>query len=143
VSFQNSIPEKYQNDAAFRSLLILLHDLDFRGVEINIGGPLGCRPEIVMSLLSKFGLELSMLGIGLAATPFRLSFSHSNESVQRQSVEAPSCVPAPVHLALLSISSGLREWHARRREAGSSPISAVYVSAEEGRRVDLAARENV
>jgi len=87
VSFQTVLPEKFQSDPAFRSLLILLRGLGFQGVELNISDPLECKPEIVTDFLSQFGLELSMYATGSTAKRFGLSLSHSEESVRKHSVE--------------------------------------------------------
>ncbi|MGA2378475.1 MAG: sugar phosphate isomerase/epimerase family protein [Spirochaetia bacterium] len=87
LSFQTALPDDYQKDAAFRSLLDALRDLGFWGVELNVGDPRDCRAETIGSFLAGFGLEVSMLATGLTAKRLGLSLSHPEEDARRRSVD--------------------------------------------------------
>jgi sugar phosphate isomerase/epimerase len=88
LSFQTVLPNDYQTNEAFRSVLETLRELSFFGVELNMSDPRSFEPEAVRSFLKgKFDLELSMLATGLTAKQAGLSLSHPSESVRRQSVE--------------------------------------------------------
>lgn len=86
LSFQTVLPDDYSRDESFRSLLGLLRELGFWGVELNMSDPQAFNFEAVRGYLGQFGLELSMLATGLTARRLGLSLSHPDETVRKRSV---------------------------------------------------------
>jgi sugar phosphate isomerase/epimerase len=87
LSFQTVLPDDYQGNRSFCSLLDLLHELGFWGLEVNIGDPKAFDGGAVRRFLEPFHLELSMLATGRTALQLGLSLSHPDENVRQRSVE--------------------------------------------------------
>jgi sugar phosphate isomerase/epimerase len=87
LSFQTILPDDYSQNEGFVSLLELLRELGFWGVELNISDPPNFNFEAVRGYLGQFDLELSMLATGLTACRLGLSLSHPDEAVRKRSVE--------------------------------------------------------
>jgi sugar phosphate isomerase/epimerase len=87
LSLQTVLPDDYARNKRFGSLLKLLRELGFWGVELNVGDPKEHDFEAVQRFLRRFGLEFSMLATGLTARRFGLSLSHPDEAVRRRSVD--------------------------------------------------------
>jgi sugar phosphate isomerase/epimerase len=87
LSFQTSLPDDYGRNPAFGSLLELLRELGFWGVELNLSDPQNHDFDAVRQYLGRFNLEFSMLATGLTARRLGLSLSHSDESARKRAVE--------------------------------------------------------
>jgi sugar phosphate isomerase/epimerase len=87
LSFQTVLPDDYSRNRGFGSLLDLLRELGFWGVELNLNDPKEHDFEPVRRFLGQHGLEFSMLATGLTARRLGLSLSHSNEAVRSRAVE--------------------------------------------------------
>ncbi len=87
LSFQTVLPDDYRRNKAFGSLLALLRELGFWGVELNLNDTKEHDFETVRQFLDQHGLAFSMLATGLTARRLRLSLSHTNEAVRRHAVE--------------------------------------------------------
>jgi sugar phosphate isomerase/epimerase len=87
LSFQTVFPDDYEGNGGFGSLLELLHELGFWGVELNFRNPGDIAFDAVRRFLKRFGLEFSMLATGLTARERGLSLSDANEAARRRSVE--------------------------------------------------------
>ena len=86
LSLQTVLPDDYGWNKEFRSLLELLQELGFWGLELNMSDPLNFNFEAVRGFLDQFNLKLSMLATGLTARRLGLSLSTPDEAVRRQSV---------------------------------------------------------
>ena len=80
LSFQTVLPDDYERNKGFGSLLTLLRELGFWGVELNLNDPKGHRFDAVRRYLARFGLEFSMFATGLTARRLGLSLSHTDEA---------------------------------------------------------------
>jgi sugar phosphate isomerase/epimerase len=87
LSLQTVLPDDYETNAGFGSLLERVRGLGLRGVELNMSDPRRFDPGAVCAFLGRFGLELSMLATGLTARKLGLSLSHPDDSVRSESVE--------------------------------------------------------
>lgn len=87
LSLQTVLPNDYSRSKDFGSLLELLRELGFWGVELNLGNPKDHDFEAVRRFLKQFGLEFSMLATGLTARRLGLSLSDSNEAARSRAVE--------------------------------------------------------
>jgi sugar phosphate isomerase/epimerase len=84
LSFQTALPDDYSRNKGFGSLLGLLRDLGFWGVELNLGDPQEHDFGEVRGFLGQFGLEFSMLATGLTARRLELSLSHPLEAERKR-----------------------------------------------------------
>ena len=87
LSLQTVLPDDYSRNRDFISLLKLLGELGFWGVELNLGDPKDHDFATVRQFLGQFGLEFSMFATGITARRLGLSLSHSSETVRRQAVK--------------------------------------------------------
>ena len=87
LSLQTVLPDDYESNEGFRSLLDHIHRLGLWGLELNMSDPRHFDPIAVRSFLGGFGLELSMVATGLTARRMGLSLSHPDDSVRSKSVE--------------------------------------------------------
>jgi sugar phosphate isomerase/epimerase len=87
LSLQTVLPDDYSRNKDFGSLLELLRELGFWGVELNLGDSKDHDFEAVQRFLGQFGLEFSMLATGLTARRLGLSLSDSNEVARSRAVE--------------------------------------------------------
>jgi len=87
LSLQTVLPDDYGRNQGFRSLLELLSDLGFWGMEFNLNDPRDHDFGAVRSFLGRFGLEFSMLATGLTARRLGLSLSDANEAARKRAVE--------------------------------------------------------
>ncbi len=87
LSLQTVLPDDYETNPVFGSLLERLRTLGLWGVELNMSDPERFDPGAVCAFLGRFDLELSMLATGLTAKRLGLSLSHPEESVRVRSVE--------------------------------------------------------
>lgn len=87
LSFQTVLPDDYEKNKGFGSLLTLLRELGFWGVELNLNDPKGHRFDAVRRYLARFDLEFSMFATGLTARRMGLSLSHTDEGVRRHAAE--------------------------------------------------------
>lgn len=87
LSFQTLLPDDFERNTAFSSLLATLQDLGFWGVELNMSDPDRFEPGAVCRFLRRFDLELSMLATGVTAKGLQLSLSHADEDMRKRSVE--------------------------------------------------------
>lgn len=87
LSLQTVLPDDYESNGDFGSLLELLRELGFWGVELNVGDPADHPFEAVRRFLGRHGLRLSMLATGLAARRLGLSLSHPDEGERRRAVD--------------------------------------------------------
>src|ERR1017187_10531902 len=87
LSFQTVLPDDYSGNESFGSLLELLRELGFWGVELNLNDPQDHDFEAVRRFLGQFFLEFSTLATGLTAQRLGLSLSHSDEGARKRAVE--------------------------------------------------------
>lgn len=86
LSLQTVLPEDYPRNREFASLLKLLRELGFRGVELNVADPRKHDFAAIREYLSGFQLEFSMLATGLTARRLGLSLSDPDERARRRAV---------------------------------------------------------
>lgn len=87
LTVQITLPERFKEDARFRSDLEFLHDSGFWGVELNVKDPFSVAREEVEHFLGEFGLTLSMFASGLTAKTLGLSLSSLDDTLRARSVE--------------------------------------------------------
>jgi sugar phosphate isomerase/epimerase len=86
LSLQTVLPDDYRASSDFGSLLELLRELGFWGVELNLSDPKYFNFEEVRGFLASFDLRFSMFATGLTARLHGLSLSHADENERQRSV---------------------------------------------------------